>query len=123
MKLSRKQSLLIGGSILGLLLFVVIGVFIFSHDASAAQAINVSSTNGTSTADAAAIRYVNAHYPGNRQATVLKTEADHEHGIPVYDVRTLAPNGTVYVVHVQQSNAAILTVNRAENQQLKTSGN
>ncbi len=123
MKLSRKQSLLMGGSILGLLLLVVIGVFIFSHDASASQAINVSSTNGPSTADAAAIHYVNAHYPGSGQATVQKTEADHEHGIPVYDVRLLAPNGTVYVVHVQQSNTTVLTANRAENQHLNTSGN
>jgi len=65
-------------------------------------------------ADKAALHYVDAHYPGSGQARVLETEPDVDRGVAVYDVRILAPNGTIYVVHVQQSNNAVLWANRAE---------
>lgn len=116
MKLFRHKLFLMSGSVLGLLLIIVVGVFIFLHLATTIQAASASSRSGSSAADAAAIHYVEAHDPGSGQARVLQTEADHEHGIAVYDVRVLAPNSRVYVVHVRQSNITILSVNRAENQ-------
>jgi len=123
MKLSRKKLLIVSGIVLGLVLTITVGVFAFSHNAATAQAASVSSASGPSVADAVATRYVEAHYAGSKQATVLKTEADHEHGVAVYDVRVLAPNGTVYVVHVQQSNNAVLSANQAEGQNQNTSDN
>jgi hypothetical protein len=106
-----------------LLLLTTIGVLAFSHGGVAAQAASVSSPDGSSPADAAAIRYVEAQYPGSGQARVLGTEADHKHGAAVYDVRILAPNGTVSVVHVQQRNNVVLSANQAESQRLHRSDN
>ncbi|MHB8379090.1 MAG: hypothetical protein ACYDB2_04100 [Acidimicrobiales bacterium] len=71
---------------------------------------------GVSGADLAAVSYVNTNYPGSGVAIVLTTSADTEAGVPVYDVRIVAPNGSTYVVHVQQSNDAVLSANLAENQ-------
>lgn len=67
-------------------------------------------------ANQAAIRYVDAHYPGKSTSRVLKTERDTERGHRVYDVRTLAPNGTIYVVHVSQSTNQVLWSSMAEKQ-------
>lgn len=67
-------------------------------------------------ADRAAIAWVKAHHPGACRARVLQTEADVERGRAVFDVRTAAPNGTVYVVQVARSNAHVLWVNKAESQ-------
>ena len=67
-------------------------------------------------ADRTALAYVRAHYRGSCRARVLRTEADVERRVRVFDVRTAAPNGTVYVVHVRRSNGDVLWVNRAESQ-------
>ncbi|MHB8393098.1 MAG: hypothetical protein ACYDC5_01035 [Candidatus Dormibacteria bacterium] len=37
---------------------------------------------------------------------MIKTEADVEQGQCVFDVRTLAPDGTIWVVHVSRSSVA-----------------
>ncbi len=71
---------------------------------------------GVSGADQAAVSYVDTNYPGSGVANLLTTSADTEAGVPVYDVRIVAPNGSTYVVHVQQSNDAVLSANLAENQ-------
>ncbi len=75
-----------------------------------------SQVGGPAGADQTAVSYVNSHYPGGGAAQVLKSEPDVERGVPVYDVRVVAPNGTTYVVHVQRSNDAVLSVNAAERQ-------
>ena len=67
-------------------------------------------------ADHAALNYVDSHHPGPGTADVLKTEPDVDRGVPIYDVRVVAPNGTTDVVHVQQSNDALLFANPAEQQ-------
>ena len=71
---------------------------------------------GAGGADQAAVSYVDSHYPGPGAAHVLKTETDVDRGVAVYDVRVVAPSGTTYVVHVQQSNGAVLFANPAEHQ-------
>ncbi len=53
--------------------------------------------------------YVDQHYPGSGTAQVLKNEADHEHGIAVFDVRIKAPNGAIYSVTVQTSNDQVMS--------------
>lgn len=75
-----------------------------------------SAQTSASQADATALQYVQSHYPGSCAGRVLRTEADVEKGVPVYDIRTVAPSGTVYVVHIQRSNDAVVSVNRAESQ-------
>jgi uncharacterized membrane protein YkoI len=67
-------------------------------------------------ADQAALAYVDARFPGSRPAQVLRTEADVEHGVPVYDVRVLAPDGTVIVVHVDRSSGTVISAAPAEHQ-------
>ena len=88
------------------------------HASHGAPSLPVHQTGGLPPADQVAIQYVVTHYPGKGQARVLETEADVDRGVAVYDVRVLAPNGTMYVVHVQRSNTAVLWVNRAESQTL-----
>ena len=75
-----------------------------------AQAITVQR------ADRTAVAYVKAHYRGSCPARVLHNEADVEHGTAVFDVRTVAPNGRVYVVQVARSSGRVRSVDRAENQ-------
>ena len=57
-------------------------------------------------ADRAALGWVTGHASGGGQASVIKTEADVEQGQCVFDVRTLAPDGTIWVVHVSRSSVA-----------------
>jgi hypothetical protein len=83
---------------------------------SAAVRLAAATTGGASGADQAAAHYVDIHYPGAGTARVLKTEPDVERGVPVYDVRILAPDGTTYVVHVRQAGDAVLSANPAEHQ-------
>ncbi|MHB1726226.1 MAG: hypothetical protein ACYCVS_12920, partial [Acidimicrobiales bacterium] len=75
-----------------------------------------SAPGGTAGADQAAVSYVESHYPGSGAANVLVTSPDVEHGVPVYDIRIVAPSGATYVVHVQQSNDVVLSANLAEKQ-------
>lgn len=85
--------------------------------AHSARSVRVAHTSGdTAAADQAAIAYVNANDAGSATANVLSTVADVEAGVPVYDIRIVAPNGSTYVVHVQQSNDVVLSVNFAESQ-------
>lgn len=114
MKPSRNV-LVISSIVIALLVAVAVGAVAVSH-AVAAPSTPTSLASGPSAANSTAIHYVDSHYAGNGQARVLETEADVEHGVPAYDIRILAPNGTVYVVHVQRSNNAVLSVNRAESQ-------
>ncbi len=83
---------------------------------SAAARLAAVSAPGGGSADQAAVNYVDSHHPGPGAAQLLKTEPDVDRGVPVYDVRVVAPNGTAYVVHVQQSNDAVLFTNPAEHQ-------
>ena len=60
---------------------------------------DLTATNANLTqAEQAAITYVNDHYPGNGTSKILKVENDTENGTAVFDIKVLAPNGTVYVV-------------------------
>ncbi|MHB8620149.1 MAG: PepSY domain-containing protein [Chloroflexota bacterium] len=79
-----------------------------------------AASGGAAGADSVALSYVQANYGGSGTAQVLKTEADVDKGVPVYDVRTLAPNGTVYVVQVAQSNDAVVSASVAEGQAATT---
>ncbi|MHB8599533.1 MAG: PepSY domain-containing protein [Ktedonobacteraceae bacterium] len=115
MKLSRK-ILLIGGIVIVLLLAVAGGGLAVSHAIAATSSTTTSPAGSPSAANSVAIHYVDSHYAGKGQAHVQQTEADVEHGVPVYDIRIQAPNGSVYVVHVQRSNNAVLSVNQAESQ-------
>jgi hypothetical protein len=73
-------------------------------------------TASPAAADQATVSYLTSHYPGSGTARVLATERDHDRGQAVYDVRALAPDGTVYVVHVSQASGAVLWTSRAESQ-------
>lgn len=78
----------------------------------------VSATGPAALADQAALGYVdhNSAYAGSGTPSILKTEADTEHGIPVYDVLVKAPNGTIYSLSVRTSNDSVLSANKAESQ-------
>ncbi|MHB8324999.1 MAG: PepSY domain-containing protein [Candidatus Dormibacteria bacterium] len=80
----------------------------------------VSASSPAVAADTAALSYVNQHYSGTGTAAVLKTEADTEHGVPVYDVTVTAPNGTTYSLSIQTSNDSVLSASPAETQVAKT---
>ncbi len=72
-------------------------------------------------ADQAAISYVDRNFTGTATAAVLKTEADTDHGVPVYDVRVQAPNGTTYSLSIRTSNDSVMSAHPAENQAVPTS--
>ena len=74
------------------------------------------------TADQVALADVARIAPGAGQARILRTEPDVEHGVAVYDVRVLAPNGTIMVVQVRQSDQAVLGAHPAEHQSPPTAG-
>ncbi len=94
----------------------VAGALVASLSSGIAWASGSGSGGNPADAGSTALAYVQAHYPGSGTGQILKTEPDVDRGVAVYDVRTLAPNGTIYVVHVQQSNDAVLWVNTAERQ-------
>ncbi len=71
-------------------------------------------------ADNAALSYVDLKYPGTGTAVVLKTESDTEHGIPVYDVKVTAPNGSTYSLSVQASNDSVLSAQLSESKTSQT---
>lgn len=84
---------------------------------------DLTATNANLTqADQAAITYVNDHYPGNGTSKILKVENDTENGTAVFDIKVLAPNGTVYVVQVSQSTDTVISAHPAENQDTQKSG-
>ncbi|HET9061554.1 MAG TPA: hypothetical protein VFN61_16700 [Acidimicrobiales bacterium] len=87
---------------------------------AASARLLAASTLGAAGADQAAVSYVDRHDPGPGAAQVFTTEPDVDRGIRVYDVRVLAPNGTTYVVHIQQSNDAVLFASSAEQQTAPT---
>ncbi len=88
------------------------------HQPSVPAAVRLAgaTAGGASGADQVAVNYVDTHYPGAGTAQVLKTEPDIERGVPVYDVRVLAPDGTTYAVHVRQAGDAALSASPAEHQ-------
>lgn len=120
MKFSKKLVTRIGGIAIGLVVVAVIGAVLVSHASATAKTPGATPAGSPSTADNVAIHYVDTHYAGKGQVRVLQTEADVERGVPAYDVRILAPDGSVYVVHIQRSTNAVLWANRAENQNAKT---
>lgn len=67
-------------------------------------------------ADQAALTYVEGTYPGHGTAVVLKTEADTEKGVTVYDVKVEAPNGSTYSLSIRASNDAVLSAKLSETQ-------
>ncbi|MDA8057169.1 MAG: hypothetical protein M0032_04235, partial [Actinomycetota bacterium] len=81
-----------------------------------AMRLAAASAPGPAAADQAALAYVAVHDPGAGTATVLKTEPDVERGVAVYDVRVVAPDGAILVVHVQRSNGVVLGADLAERQ-------
>jgi hypothetical protein len=84
---------------------------------------DLTATNANLTqAEQAAITYVNDHYPGNGTSKILKVENDTENGTAVFDIKVLAPNGTVYVVQVSQSTDTVISAHPAENQDIQKSG-
>ncbi|MCL4543638.1 MAG: PepSY domain-containing protein [Chloroflexi bacterium] len=111
MRMPRNVGKTLGVTTLGLTLFAGMGL-----------PVATAAGNGPTAADNAAISYVDATYPGSGQASILKTEPDVDRGVAVYDVRVLAPNGTTYVVHIQQSNDTVLWANRAESQSTSSTG-
>jgi hypothetical protein len=115
----RRRALFVTAGALGA--GVVVGGLTLAstgHQASVPAAVRLAAATagGASGADQAALSYVDSHYPGAGTAQVLKTEPDVERGVPVYDVRVLAPDGTTYVVHVRQVGDAVLSANPAEQQ-------
>ncbi len=77
----------------------------------------VAASSPAGSADQAAVPYVDQHYPGSGTANVLQNEADHEHGIAVFDVRIKAPNGAIYSVTAQTSNDQVMSAQVAEGTQ------
>ena len=67
------------------------------------------STGNVTSADQAAISYVDVHYAGSGATNVLTTTADTVAGVAVYNVSITAPDGSTYLVQVQQSNDAVLS--------------
>lgn len=61
-------------------------------------------------AEQAAVTYVNQHYAGNGTAQILKVENDTENGTSVVDVTVLAPNGHSYDVEVSQATNTVVSV-------------
>ena len=84
---------------------------------------DLTATNANLTqAEQAAIPYVNDLYPGIGTSKILKVENDTENGTAVFDIKVLAPNGTVYVVQVSQSTDTVISAHPAENQDIQKSG-
>ncbi len=74
----------------------------------------VAASSPVAAADQAALTYVGQHYPGSGAARVLRTEADTEHGVPVYDVVVEAPNGASYSLSVRASNDSVISAHLTE---------
>ena len=74
------------------------------------------STGNVTSADQAAISYVDANYSGSGSTNVLTTTADSVGGVAVYDVSITAPDGSTYLVQVQQSNDAVLSASLTSSQ-------
>lgn len=84
--------------------------------AIAAASLTKATAVGPAAADRAATAYVRTRHPGPGGIRVLATEPDTERGVAVYDVRVLAPDRAIYVVHVQRATGRVLWANAAENQ-------
>lgn len=106
-----------GSSVLGAGAMMTVGAGAVSgHDPVTVSQVAAAHTTGDiSGADQAAVTYVDTNYPGSGVATVQTTIANTEAGVLVYDVTIMAPDGSTYVVHVQQSNDAVLSANLADN--------
>lgn len=83
---------------------------------AAASVSLITARRSPGTADGTASAYARAHYPGPGKLRVLATESDTERGTAVYDVRILAPNGVIYVIHVRRGNDTVMWASKAENQ-------
>lgn len=82
----------------------------------AGAAATLSSTSVNTGAAQAAINWADTNQGGAGlpAATVIKVEADTEKGVPVYDVRVKAPNGTIWEVTVARASLQVLGETRAE---------
>lgn len=83
---------------------------------SVGAAATLSSTSVNTGAAQAAINWADSNQGGAGlpAATVIKVEADTEKGVPVYDVRVKAPNGTIWEVTVARASLQVLGETRAE---------
>ncbi len=78
--------------------------------------LTLATVPGPAAADSAAAAYIQGRHPGPGTTRVLATEPDTDRGTAVYDVRILAPDAVVYVVHVQRGTGTVLWANTAEDQ-------
>lgn len=106
-----------GSSMLGAGAMMTVGAGAVSgqNPVTVSQVASAHTSGDASAADQAAVSYVDSTYPGSGVAAVLTTTAATEAGVSVYDVSIVAPDGSTYVVHVQQSNDAVLSSNLAVN--------
>ncbi len=109
----------VGGAAVGALV-VAGGVAAFALNAGAAGAAAptkvhlVAASASIQAADQAALTYVDQHFPGAGTAAVLKTEADTERGVAVFDVSVKAPNGSTYSLAVRASDYSVISASLAE---------
>ncbi|MGC8515621.1 MAG: PepSY domain-containing protein [Thermoplasmata archaeon] len=82
--------------------------------------LNTLPANLTS-AEQAALNYVDQHYSGNVTAKILKVENDTENGSAVVDVTVLAPNNNTYDVEVSQASNAVISVELVSHEDQTTS--
>lgn len=77
---------------------------------SVASAATLSSTTVRTGAAQAAVNWADTNQGGAGlpAASVLKVEADTENGVPVFDVRVKAPNGSVWDITVSRASLQVL---------------
>ena len=86
------------------------------HTAIGSSVSALVGNSNLTAADNAALAYVDSHYSGNVTAKILKVESDTENGTAVFDINVLAPDGMVYVVHVDKVTDTVISARIAENQ-------
>ncbi|MCL6090383.1 MAG: hypothetical protein M1393_05020 [Candidatus Thermoplasmatota archaeon] len=82
---------------------------------------DLAGNSNLTAAENVTLSYVDTHYAGNGTAKILKVESDTENGTAVFDINVLAPNGMVYVVHVDKANNTVMSAHLAENQNYSNS--
>ncbi len=91
------------------------GVLAVVGAAGATAAVRPAAGPATFTgADRAALAYVRGHDAGSGPARILANERDTEHGVPVYDISVLAPNGARLTLHLRRSDNQVLSVSPSE---------
>lgn len=114
----NMKWLVAGSTVLAAAMMMTVGAGAVSGQKPVAP-LHVSaadSTGSATSADQAAVSYVDAHYSGSGVASVLTTTADSVAGVAAYDVSITAPDGSTYLVQVQQSNDAVLSASLTTSQ-------